>query len=229
MYFMGLPEREKMAYSTRVKALQCRFGQETDTSITLQELAGVRRGKNQLAKELQYSARRLASRAYHSNDYASQEKAALHAFQTAVAEDLQLKCTERGCPTLEVAVATVEVQERYTKRAVWAVKQKESDMASYLMGEKLEALLGEIKDDRKQWKQWDAGSRNASGMPTGSVTLAIRMVTSHVSARPPPPPKEVWETDSCCHRSRCGAQTGRGDRRNMCGGERIIPAGTDCW
>ena len=87
MYFVGLPEREKMAYATRVEALRRRVGQETDTSIALQELAGLRRGKNQSAEELADSARRLASRAYHLNDYASQEKAALHAFQTAVRED----------------------------------------------------------------------------------------------------------------------------------------------
>ena len=43
MYFVGLPEREKMAYATRVEALRRRFGQETDTSIALQELAGLRR------------------------------------------------------------------------------------------------------------------------------------------------------------------------------------------
>ena len=103
MYFIRLPEREKMVYSTRVEALRRRFGQETDTSITLQELVGLRRGKNQLAKDLADSERRLASRAYHSNDYASQEKAALHAFQTAVGEDPQLKCAERGCRTLEMA------------------------------------------------------------------------------------------------------------------------------
>ena len=66
MYFVGLPEREKMAYATRVEALQRRFGQETDTSIALQ--AGLRRGMNQSAKELADSARRLASQAYHSND-----------------------------------------------------------------------------------------------------------------------------------------------------------------
>ena len=59
-----------------------------NTSIALQELAGLRRGKNQSAKELAYSVRRLASRAYHSNDYPGQEKAALHAFQTAVGDDL---------------------------------------------------------------------------------------------------------------------------------------------
>ena len=93
-----------MAYATRVEALRHRFGQETDTSIALQELARLRRGKNQSAKELADSARGLASRAYHSNDYASQEKAALHAFQTAVGEDLQLKCAERSCRTLEMAV-----------------------------------------------------------------------------------------------------------------------------
>ena len=79
MYFVGLPEREKMAYATRVEALRRRFGQKTHTSIALQELAGLRRRKNQSAKELADSARRL-----HSNEYASQEKAALHAFQTAV-------------------------------------------------------------------------------------------------------------------------------------------------
>ena len=93
------------------------------------ELAGLRRGKNQSAKEPADSARRLASRAYHSNDYASQEKAALHAFQTAVGEDIQLKCAERSCQTLEIAVETVEIQERYTKKAVRALKQEESDMA----------------------------------------------------------------------------------------------------
>ena len=51
---------------------------------------GLKRGKNQSAKELADSARWLASRACYFNDYASQEKAALHAFQAAVREDLQL-------------------------------------------------------------------------------------------------------------------------------------------
>ena len=121
-------------------------------------MAGLRRGKNQSAKELADSERRLASRAYHSNDYASQEKAALHAFQTAVGEDLQWKCAERSCRTLDMALETVEIQERYTKKVVRALKQEESDMALHLkaMGEKLEALMGEIKDDREQRKQWAA-------------------------------------------------------------------------
>ena len=56
MYFVGLPEHQKKAYSARVEALRRRFGQETDTSIALQELARLRRGKNQLAKELADSA-----------------------------------------------------------------------------------------------------------------------------------------------------------------------------
>ena len=79
---------------------------------------------------------------------------ALHAFQTAVGEDLQLKCAERSCRTLEMAVETVEIQERCTKKAVRALKQEESQLALYLkaMGEKLEALMGEIKDDREQRK-----------------------------------------------------------------------------
>ena len=173
MYFVGLPEREKMAYATRVEALRRRFGQETDTSIALQELAGLRRGKNQSAKELADSARRLASRAYHSNDYTSQEKAALHAFQTAVGEDLQLKCAERSCRTLEMEVETVEIQERYTKKAVRALKQEESDMALQLrtMGEKLETLIGEIKNDREQRKEWVTEVRTIT-----EETLAVRAV-----------------------------------------------------
>ena len=141
MYFVGLPERENMTYAVRVEALRRRFGQEMDTSIAMQELAGLTWGKKQSAKELADSARRLASQAYYSNDYASQEKAALHPFQAAVGEVLQLKCAEQGCKTLEMAVETVEIQERYTRKALRAMRPKEPDVASCLK------LLG----DRIDW------------------------------------------------------------------------------
>ena len=195
MYFVGLPQREKMAYATRVEALRRRFGQETDTSIALQELAGPRRGKNQSAKELADSARRLASRAYHSNDYASQEKAALHAFQTAVGEDVHLKCAERSCRTLEMALETVEIQERYTKKVVRALKQEESDMALHLkaMGEKLEAFMEEIKDDREQRKQWaacrESGRRRKADMECHSCHQKGHFARSTLR-------KDARETDS---------------------------------
>ena len=51
MYFVGLPEREKMVYTTRVEALRQRFGQEMDTSIALQELAGLGRGRTSRPKD----------------------------------------------------------------------------------------------------------------------------------------------------------------------------------
>ena len=66
MYLVGLPEWENMT--------SWHFRQETDSSIALQELAGLKRGNKQSHKELADSARRLASRAYYSNDYESQEK-----------------------------------------------------------------------------------------------------------------------------------------------------------
>ena len=157
MYFVGLPEREKMvkSHQGRGSPSSVRTGDGHQHRVT--RVGWAQEGQNQSAKELADSARHLASRAYHSKDYASQEKAALHAFQTAVG-DLQLKCAERSCRTLEMAVETVEIQERYTKKAVRALKQEESDIALYLkaMGEKLEALMGEIKDDREQRKQWAA-------------------------------------------------------------------------
>ena len=223
MYFVRLPEREKMAYATRVEALRRRFGQETDISIALQELAGLRRGKNQSAKELADSARRLASRAYHSKDYASQEKAALHAFQTAVGEDLQLKCAERSCRTLEMAVETVEIQERYTKKAVRALEQEESDMALHLkaMGEKLEALMGEIKDDREQRKQWaarrESGRRRKADMECHSCHQK-----GHGTLW-----KDARETDSRRRRNRRGTPGWCGDRGDGHGGKWTIPSWTD--
>ena len=74
-----------------------------------------------------------------------------------------------------------------------------------------------------------SGRRAGSKKPTWSVTLAIRKVTLNASARSPPLPKDVQETDSRrCH-SRRGVRTGRSDRRNMGGGKRFIPAGTNCW
>ena len=57
MYFVGLPEWENMTYVMRVQALRHLFGQETDTSISLQELVGLKRGKTRSAKELADSAR----------------------------------------------------------------------------------------------------------------------------------------------------------------------------
>ena len=62
-----------------------RFSQEIDTSIGSKELAGLKSGKNQSAKELADCMRGLASRVYYSNDYASQEKAAC----TSVPSDSQ--------------------------------------------------------------------------------------------------------------------------------------------
>ena len=52
----------------------------------------------------------------------------------------------------------VEIQERYTLRAVQAVWMEESEVETHLkvMGEKLEVLLGEIKDNPEQRKQWAA-------------------------------------------------------------------------
>ena len=46
MYFVRLPERENMMYQARVEALRRQFGQETNRSIALQEVAGLKRGKN---------------------------------------------------------------------------------------------------------------------------------------------------------------------------------------
>ena len=63
MYFVGLPEHENMTYLASVEALQQRFGQETDTSIALQELVGLKRSKKQTAKELADRSWQLASHA----------------------------------------------------------------------------------------------------------------------------------------------------------------------
>ena len=48
MYVVGLPEREKMAYATRVEALRRRFGQESDTNGLLRREIGTinRKEKN---------------------------------------------------------------------------------------------------------------------------------------------------------------------------------------
>ena len=66
-----------LLYQGRVEALQRRFSQQTDTCNALQELASLKRGKNQMAYEPAKSERRLIIRAYHSSYYASQERAVL--------------------------------------------------------------------------------------------------------------------------------------------------------
>ena len=69
---------------------------------------------------------------------------------------------------------TVEIQEQYTKKAIRALKQEESEIALYLkaIGEKLGALMGEIKDDREQRNGRLAGKQAGDGRRTWNVTRA---------------------------------------------------------
>ena len=103
---------------------------------------------------------------------------------------------------------TIEIQERYTKKAVRALKQEEFDKALYLkaMWEKLEALMGEIKDDREQRKQW-AARQSGDGKWTLNAIHVTKKDTSQGSARPTQP-KDARETGSRrCH-NRSGAPRG---------------------
>ena len=54
-----------------------------------------------------------------------------------------------------MAVDTVEIQKRYRRKVVRAAKVEENETTGCLkvMGEKLEALLRELRNDREQRKQ----------------------------------------------------------------------------
>ena len=95
-------------------------------------------------------------------------------------------------------------------------------MALYLkaMGQKLQALMGEITDDREQRKQW------AAHRETGRQRKATKKDTSQGSARPTPL-KDARETGSRRLQNRRGAQGGCGDGGDGHGGERTISPGTD--
>ena len=77
---------------------------------------------------------------------------------------------------------TVEIQEQYTKKAVRALKQEESQLALYLkaMVEKLEALMGEIESRENSGRH--SGNRAADGRQTWNVTHATKKDTSRGSA-----------------------------------------------
>ena len=74
----------------------------------------------------------------------------LHAFQSVVSEDLQLKCAERGCKTLKMEVDTVDIRDRYTREAVQAANKENKETMSSLKD------MGELQEAREQWKQWAA-------------------------------------------------------------------------
>ena len=80
------------------------------------------------------------------------------------------------------------------------------------VGEKLEAVLGKIKDDREQRKQWTS-HRESTRKRKADMECHTCHQKGHFTRPPPPPPKDGRET---------------GDRRTTGGGERSIPAGTDC-
>ena len=43
-----------------------------------------------------------------------------------------MKCAERGCKTLEMTIETVEIQERYTKKAIRATRAEENETSRCL-------------------------------------------------------------------------------------------------
>ena len=53
-----------------------------------------------------------------------------------------------------MVIETIEIQKRYTRKAVRAARIEGQEIAIYLGadGKELEALLGEIKKDREQQK-----------------------------------------------------------------------------
>ena len=65
-------------------------------------------------------------------------KKRLYVRSKVIGVELQLKCVERGCKALEMAV---NIQEHYTRKGVHAARNEEQETATYLklMGEKLEA------------------------------------------------------------------------------------------
>ena len=92
-------------------------------------------------------------------------------------EELQLKCAKRRCKTLEMAVEAVEIQEQYTGKAIQVAQTEENETVTFLkiMGDKLEALLGEIKEDREQKKSGPAeGSPQERKRWTWNVTPPTR-------------------------------------------------------
>ena len=90
------------------------------------------------------------------------------------------------------------------------------------MGEKLEALMGEIKDDREQWKQWEARRESGDERQTWNVTRAISRENARPMLR-----KDARETDSRRRRNRCGTPGGCDDRGVGHGGKWTIPPWTD--
>ena len=92
------------------------------------------------------------------------------------------------------------------------------------MGEKLKALMGEIKDDREQRKQWaarrESGRRRKADMECHSCHQKGHFAREMLG-------KDVRETDSRRRRNRRGTPGGCGDRGVGHGGEWTIPPWTD--
>ena len=57
-----------------------------------------------------------------------------------------------------MVIETVKIQKRYMRKDIQAARIEGQEIATYLGadGKKLEALLGEIKKNREQRKQWAA-------------------------------------------------------------------------
>ena len=84
-----LSERENMLYQARVEALQRGLARRPTCPMCYRSQPEVGKGpdREDICTEHKETG-------YHSNNDASQEKAALHMFQSVVGEDLQRKCAD---------------------------------------------------------------------------------------------------------------------------------------
>ena len=109
-FYMSLSEAERRDYTYLKRRLTERFGSSKHQNIWLAKFENRRRLRGESIASLADDLRQLSQKAYADLDYISQERLTLNQLYKQVAGEMQCRCIDNGCSTVNDAV---EVIERY--------------------------------------------------------------------------------------------------------------------
>lgn len=110
-FYMSLPDKDRRHYQILVSRLAARFGGSKHSSLWLNKLENRRRNKGESISSLADDLRQLCQKAYVDFDHAAQERLALNQLYKLVSTEMQCRCLDQNCQTLNDAVSVIERYE----------------------------------------------------------------------------------------------------------------------
>lgn len=111
VFISRLPTDIKSSYRNLVEALRNRFTNKYDQPVWVSSLKARKRGSTESIASFADALSELARKAYSDLSYNAQERMALDQLYNNLCPELQYKCIEKNCSTIDHAVSIIQTYE----------------------------------------------------------------------------------------------------------------------